>query len=523
MGRLRRLLLVISLLAILLLAGCANDPLPEIYTENLLSGGNDSYTVGSEDYPYSEGWFNELYLDGSTVLYEDGRIWLELRNDLDFSSIRANGKPTWATRGIFGGFSLPVYAADDEELFFNTCIPDCWEGPAWTYLQDVGDEPGQPGEYGGLLYIPSEATDEVYVYDGETFSVSGVVGDRPLMALEYNGNLYVSCYGDNTIWVYDGSTWSLSGNVGGGPVGLAKYDGSLYAACFADDEIWRLSGGVWAVDAALGAGGIAGAVGTEPEWMLAYSGDLYVSCGGADDDVWIRSGGAWAKDDDVGDQPQVFHEHDGDLYLSIYGNDEIWVRSGGIWAVAANVLADVGNAPIGLEEYDGDLYAACMDSVWADISDFWNSNSDFTKVTADEPMFFQECNDKLYCISKDGDGVWVYDGVTLYDHVHCWISLAQNELTDAFRLQVSSATFNAGVDRVPATSEDFIVDVVTGWADQYQSYSLLIPIDGTGLDGGYARASNLRRITSSHEMAGEVVIQHVGLVFRCNTLGTTTP
>jgi len=522
------LLLVIPLLAglllvIPLLAGCANDPLPEVYTGNLLSGSNDIYTVGSADYPYSEGWFNELHLSGPTTLTDGGQVWLEFRPSLDFSSVRANGKPTWVTRGLFGGFSLPVFSADDEELYFEMCTPGRWAGTAWTYLQDVGDEPGQPGEFGGLLYIPSEVTDEVYVYDGDTFSLSGAVGDRPLMALEFDGNLYVSCYGDDSIWVFDGATWSLSGVVGDGPVGLAEFDNNLYVACLADDEVWRLSGGVWAVDPALGAGGVAGAVGDQPEWMAAYDGDLYVGCGGVDDDVWIRNAGTWAKDDDVGGQPQVFHEHDGDLYLNCEDDDDAWVKSAGTWAVATNVQTYLGNAPIGLEEYDGDLYSACMDSVWADISDFWNPNSAFSEVTADEPMFLQEYNGLLYCVCKDGNSVWVYIGKTVYAHIHCWISLAQNEATDAFRLEVSSSEFDPGVDIVPATSDDFVVEVTTGTANQYQSYDILIPVDGTNLSTDYAWAGRLRRIASSHEMAGEVVIEHIGLVFKCDTLGGTEP
>lgn len=519
----RKLLLALSLLVMLSMFGCANDPLPEIYTENLLSGGDGSYTVGSEDYPYSEGWFNELNISGSTALHDDGRIWLEFRPDLDFSSVIANGKPTWVGRGIFGGFSLPVYAADDEELSYNTCIPNHWEGPAWTYLQDVGDEPGQPAVFGSLLYIPSEVTDEVYVSDGETFLVSGAVGDRPLMALAFNGNLYVSCHGDDTIWVYDGVAWSLSGNVGGGPVGLAEYDGNLYVACLSDNTIWRFSGGVWAVDPALGAGGVAGAVGDQPEWMLAYGGDLYVGCGGGDDDVWIRSGGAWAKDDDVGDQPQVFHAHNGDLYLNCENDDEVWVRSGGAWAVAANVQTDIGNAPIGLEEYEGNLYSACMDSVWADISDFWNMNSDFTEVTADEPMFFQTYDSKLYCICKDGDSIWVYDGETAEVVIHAWTPSAQVAATDAFRVEIYKSHFTPSVDVVPTASSGVYHEVVTGVVAQYQSYELHVPLDMTRIVAGDSLVFWLIRIASSDEIVGELVIQHFATMFKCDRLGSPTP
>lgn len=54
-------------------------------------------------------------------------VHLELRPDLDFVTVQALGKPTWVTRGIFGGFSLPIYSADNEELFFEICAPDRWD------------------------------------------------------------------------------------------------------------------------------------------------------------------------------------------------------------------------------------------------------------------------------------------------------------------------------------------------------------------------------------------------------------
>jgi len=55
-------------------------------------------------------------------------VLLELQPDLDFVTVQALGKPTWVTQGIFGGFSLPIYGADNEELFFTICVPDRWDG-----------------------------------------------------------------------------------------------------------------------------------------------------------------------------------------------------------------------------------------------------------------------------------------------------------------------------------------------------------------------------------------------------------
>ncbi|MBA7468134.1 hypothetical protein ES707_03375 [subsurface metagenome] len=57
-----------------------------------------------------------------------GLVYLELRPDLDFETIRGNvGIPTLVTRGIFRGFSLPLYVAK-EELFATICIPNRYDG-----------------------------------------------------------------------------------------------------------------------------------------------------------------------------------------------------------------------------------------------------------------------------------------------------------------------------------------------------------------------------------------------------------
>lgn len=63
------------------------------------------------------------------TMSSDGLVYIELRPDLDFETIRGNvGIPTLVTQGIYRGFSLPIYAADNEELFFTICTPDRWDG-----------------------------------------------------------------------------------------------------------------------------------------------------------------------------------------------------------------------------------------------------------------------------------------------------------------------------------------------------------------------------------------------------------
>lgn len=536
------LLILLPILSLTLLAGCVEgDPLPEdLYTTNIYPGGASTYSLGSEELPwesiYSDNIYNSenintenLIVGGNTTLYDqillidDGKVWIEFRPDLDFTSVRAHGVPNWVNRGLFGAFSLPVYAADNEELYFDMCIPNRWYQPAWQELGNVGDEPGGMAEYDDKLYIPCENDDNVWVYDGTDFSISGNVGDRPRYSCVYGGNLYVTCRGDDTVWVFDGTSWALSGNVGDAPEGMAVYDGDLYVACQGNDEIWRLSGGVWAVDPALGLGGVAGAVGASPSFMASYGGDLYVGCCGVDDDVWRRNAGSWAKDADVGGDPQEFHVHDADLYLNCYTDDTIWKRSGGAWAICTNIQTTQGNEPVGLEEYGGELFSACQGSIWSDIEDFWNQNSDYNQVTTDEPMFLKEYDDKLYCSCKDGDSIWVYEGETAYIHIHCWLTAAQAAATDAFRLHVEYENFTPGTDVVPNTGDDIIIETLTGVAAQYQSYLVMMPLDMTGVDNDDNMALLLRRIASSDEIAGEIAVNHFGLIFMCDKLGDADP
>ena len=69
--------------------------------------------------------------------------------EFNYAIVRANGKPTQVTRGIFSGFSLPVYNNDDEELFSCACTPYDWDGTTdpvlylagWlTGAEDVDDD-----------------------------------------------------------------------------------------------------------------------------------------------------------------------------------------------------------------------------------------------------------------------------------------------------------------------------------------------------------------------------------------------
>ena len=75
---------------------------------------------------YDPVYFQDLTLEGPLKLTGDGKVYFELRPDLDFETVRANGAPTRVVRGLVKGFSLPTYSVG-EELFLETHVPDRWD------------------------------------------------------------------------------------------------------------------------------------------------------------------------------------------------------------------------------------------------------------------------------------------------------------------------------------------------------------------------------------------------------------
>jgi len=209
--------------------------------------------------------------------------------------------------------------------------------------------------------------------------------------------------------------------------------------------------------------------------------------------------------------------------LNCEDDDTVWSRSAGNWAVVTNIVATVGNAPIGMEEYHNHLYSACKNSIWSNKKGFWNVNSDFSIVTADEPMFLKVYDNKLYCACYASDTIWVFRGETASVNIHVWLTDAQGAATDAFRLEIEHTTFTPDDDTVPVASESCVKEVITGVAAQFQTYNLHFPIDMTGIDGDDSLGFRITRVASSDEIAGEVVIHHVGVLFLCDKLGNLNP
>ena len=72
--------------------------------------------------------YMEVDDDGFITLNGDARAYRQMPFVFNYSKITGQGKPTLVERGIFQGFSLPIYASDDEELHACVCIPEDWDG-----------------------------------------------------------------------------------------------------------------------------------------------------------------------------------------------------------------------------------------------------------------------------------------------------------------------------------------------------------------------------------------------------------
>lgn len=123
---------------------------------------------------------------------------------------------------------------------------------------------------------------------------------------------------------------------------------------------------------------------------------------------------------------------------------------------------------------------------------------------------FAEC-----CVPDRWDGA-----SNIAVHVYCYLALAED--SKKFKLQLSWAHYDPDTNElVPAMTTDVEVETDTGAnAPQYKSFNVeftlvygdMIAIEQLGM--------RLRRIdASADECAGEIVIQHLGLVFDRDKVG----
>jgi len=132
---------------------------------------------------------------------------------------------------------------------------------------------------------------------------------------------------------------------------------------------------------------------------------------------------------------------------------------------------------------------------------------------ADEELFFDMCVPDRWEGTSD-----------IHCHVEGWLDTAQDEVTDAVELTLQWEHF--GIDGVvPATSNTVVTEVVTGVVAQYTliEFDFIIDYDidiGDVIEGDDKLVFHLVRSASSHEIAGEIAVNHVAVLFRCNKLGS---
>ena len=111
------------------------SPAGDFYVNDLLPNADSTYDVGATDNEFAEGHFDNLFLTGVNPieLVGAGKVWLEIRADIDPTKLSVNAKPTIITRGDCIGYSLPVGGAD-EELYLSQCVPDRWDGESNVHV-----------------------------------------------------------------------------------------------------------------------------------------------------------------------------------------------------------------------------------------------------------------------------------------------------------------------------------------------------------------------------------------------------
>jgi len=131
---------------------------------------------------------------------------------------------------------------------------------------------------------------------------------------------------------------------------------------------------------------------------------------------------------------------------------------------------------------------------------------------ADEELFYGICVPNRW----DGES-------DIYVHIHGWLDTSQDEAADAVKLALDWEHYTLG-DVVPSTNNTVYKEVVVGAVAQYTSVQFDLIIDYNIDSGDQILADDqigfrLYRVASSHEIAGEVVICHAGVIFRCDKFG----
>ena len=112
-------------------------------------------------------------------------FWKTYEPFLDENRANTQGKPTLANRGLFSGYSLPVWNSDQEELYFRMRVPFRWDGTTKPWFvaitapvgaNDIGEKykfqlEWVSGDVGEVLpdTIAETLTDEITLVDGSAY------------------------------------------------------------------------------------------------------------------------------------------------------------------------------------------------------------------------------------------------------------------------------------------------------------------------------------------------------------------
>ena len=162
------------------------------------------------------------------------KSWRSYTPFLDENSANVANKPTLVTRGLFGGYSLPEYAAG-EELLFRMRIPHSWDGSTNPWFvaitsisgaEDIGDKYKFQLEWQSediLHVIPDTTaetlTDEITVADGTAYyaeiiafemnASSMVAGENLQMRLRRITSAAPAVTNEIIVWHWD-SRWKIN-------------------------------------------------------------------------------------------------------------------------------------------------------------------------------------------------------------------------------------------------------------------------------------------------------------------------
>ncbi len=345
------------------------------------------------------------------------------------------------------GTSPYEVAVDSQDNVYVACFDSddvyVFDGTSWTKSGDVGSGPvGVAVDSQDNVYVACFGSDDVYVYDGSSWSKSGDVGNSPFgVAVDSQDNVYVACRGSDDVYVYDGTSWSKSGDVGNKPVGVAvDSQDNVYVACRDSDNVYVYNGTSWSK---------SGDVGTSPYGVAVDSQDnVYVVCEGSDD-VYVFDGSSWSKSGDVGDLPRgVVVDSQDNVYVACRYSNDVYVYNGTSWSKSG----DVGSSPRGVAvDSQDNVYVACFDS---DDVYVFNDLINFGTATQSNPLTFSANDLTVKLVPNNADALQCEEGK---------IPTSVIETTDA------TATRNA---------DEFSIDLST--ENVPEQYTLLFNVDATG-------------------------------------------